>query len=325
MSRMLNNNDKSNEQAVLSSPKPSIKRNLFGIRLNHEQLKEDLKEMVKEQMETKKYKWNFDFEALKPLAQAPAAPSSRKLFSEDSTESSIRFKWAKINTIYSSSDPEMAMSTFDKTELGYAKNYNFIMSDGEEDEEEDDDALAIPQFYKHQRKMKLNEEKNRLKYLKPTRPSSAMSERIDSARGFEPIFKFAQKSNLPKTNTKKQQPRKTTKIAKPKAVKRANQTSLALSPSTQNLIITFSENRKDTLRSAQHVRTRSRLTQANANQAKKSPVGASASSAFAPAEQNLKQQTLLDMFKQRKRRNSATIANEKLIATSSRSASHCLV
>ena len=322
------NNDKSNEQSVLGSPKPSIKRNLFGIRLNHEQLKEDLKEMVKEQMEAKKYKWNFDFEALKPLAQAPAAPSSRKLFSEDSTESSIRFKWAKVNAIYSSTEPEMAMSTFDKTELNYVKDYNFIVSDGEEDEEEDDDALAIPQFYKHQRKMKLNEEKNRLQYLKTTRPSSAKSERIDSARGFEPIFKYAQKSALQRANSKKQQPRKTTKLAKPKAVKRANQTSLALSPSTQNLIITFSENRKDTLRSAQHVRTRSRLTQANANQAKKSVpvVGiASASSAFAPAEQNLKQQTLLDMFKQRKRRNSATIANEKLIATSSRSASHCLV
>ena len=337
-----------NEQS--SSPKPPTKRNLFGIRLNHDQLKEDLKEMVKEQMESKKYKWNFDFETLKPLANRSSSntslgasasqqsKTSRKLFSNDRQDAAnIRFKWAKVNTLYSTSDKEMGASSFDKDELAYSArkyNYNFNLSDDDNDEEEeDDDALAIPQFYKYQRQMKLNEDRNRLKYLnlncaelKSNRPSSALSERIESTRSFEPIFKFAmtkQKSTSPTAATTQPKAKKTTvkkanKVVKPKAVKRTNQGSLVLSPSTQNLIITFSENRKDTLRSAQHVRTRARI----ACPAKKCPetpvstnrtVQASATSAFVPAKtDNLKQQTLLDLFKQRKRRNSCTVANDKL-------------
>ena len=180
--------------------------------------------------------------------------------------------------------------------------------------------------------MKLNEDRNRLKYLnlncpelKSNRPSSALSERIEPTRSFEPIFKFAmtkQKSTSPTAATqpkaKKTTVKKANKVVKPKAVKRTNQGSLVLSPSTQNLIITFSENRKDTLRSAQHVRTRARI----ACPAKKCPetpvstnrtVQASATSAFVSTKtDNLKQQTLLDLFKQRKRRNSCTMANDKL-------------
>lgn len=43
----------------------SIKRNLFGIRLNHEQLKQDLSKILRKELEFQKQKWNFDFEALK--------------------------------------------------------------------------------------------------------------------------------------------------------------------------------------------------------------------------------------------------------------------
>jgi hypothetical protein len=49
----------------------------------------------------------------------------------------------------------------------------------EEEEEEEDEALAVPQFYKYQRRLKINEEKNRIDYMSllmvPPAPSSSSS------------------------------------------------------------------------------------------------------------------------------------------------------
>ena len=61
----------------------NTKRNLFGIRLNHDQLKQDLKDMWKDQMERQKQNWNFDFEQLKPAANPTVAK---------------RFEWTQVNT-----------------------------------------------------------------------------------------------------------------------------------------------------------------------------------------------------------------------------------
>ena len=270
------------------------RRNLFGIRLNHDQLKQDLKDMWRDQIEQQKQRWNFDFETLRPTHVKSASQSN------DQNE---RFKWTRV-TYYAPGLPQssMAPSGFDRNEL-----FNNSQGDYEdyesETEQEDDDALAMPQFYKYQRRLKFNEpEPNRIKMMTitlsqaPARKSptivnerlaetdtkkSETSVKVDnetketstSQMTFEPIFKMALKNSQPSTlpatssssatNVEKKKPEaskkaskaSTTTVRRPKAIKRTQpinlqQSSLALSPSTQNLIITFSENRKDTLRSA---------------------------------------------------------------------------
>ena len=46
-----------------------IRRNLFGIRLNQEQLSHDVNNIWRDQVERQKRNWNFDFESLKPLGE----------------------------------------------------------------------------------------------------------------------------------------------------------------------------------------------------------------------------------------------------------------
>jgi len=313
----------------------SIKRNLFGIRLNHEQLKEDLKEMWKEQIEIQKYKWNFDFEKLKPTSSKQTASASSAL---------NRFKWTRVNTktqSYPNVD-EMQISAFNQDELVFMlkkkernQATNDMMDDEEtdEEEEEEDEALAIPQFYKYQRKMKLNENQHikRLNEEKKKKLSEEMNNLLMNKKKLQQQISAQQTSN--KKNVKTAKPsaiRKTNKVTlnkitqsqqpssnsihanqtaeqscssalirKPKPVKRMNQTSLILSPSTQNLIITFSENRKDTLRSAVHNHNLARSCNSAFETAKQDSQMATSSTA---SNDNMKQQTLLDLFKQRKKR-----------------------
>jgi hypothetical protein len=484
---------------------PAIKRNLFGIRLNHDQLKDDLKEMWREQVERQKVKWNFDFETLKPLADTTNQKKSintniktnQKSNNEENSKKTTTnttnsgFKWVKVKTLdingqennvkaaaaavvtptpkakiniaktnaTSSSKPsglgEYAKTTLDQRELKIArqrvmprnsKNFNIFndfkqqsqsqhngdVEEEEEEEEEEDEALAVPQFYKYQRRLKINEEKNRIDYMSllmappapssasastaatttnsnfqqqkqqqetpvrvrlslspiakakspkynkstTTTPTSTKSPSLNSSKTFEPIFKFAitKSSSTPTTQTTaKASSKKLTintdintsltlpcakvgepVIQRPKPIKRTHTSqlsSLALSPSTQNLIITFSENRKDTLRSAaqqqqqqQHQQvsktsmvapsvgtSSSRSTHHQIIQKRtqkvlkpkrtKQQIKASALSAFTSTKSGetlvatasalktnlndkMKQQSLLDLFKQRKRRNS---------------------
>jgi hypothetical protein len=64
-------NDEEKKKTTPQSPPPVVvKRNLFGIRLDHTQLNRDLKEMWQEQIERQKVQWNFDFEKLKPVTTA---------------------------------------------------------------------------------------------------------------------------------------------------------------------------------------------------------------------------------------------------------------
>lgn len=181
----------------LSTVESSIKRNLFGIRLNHDQLNRDLKEMWKEQIEKQKLQWNFDFEKLRPVG----ARHSKSLNQNISLpEVSNRYEWIKVNTYYGPNlqsislpthlldsslvSSDMAVSAFDKEEIDYEhslhqksqqeESYDEELS--EEEEEEEDDALAVPQFYKFQRRHKLNENQSRLNIsnFSPVRSSSML-------------------------------------------------------------------------------------------------------------------------------------------------------
>jgi len=63
----------------------SVRRNLFGIRLNHDQLKQDLNDMWKDQIDRQNQSWGFDFQKLKPL-------------DNKDSKSSERFEWTKVQT-----------------------------------------------------------------------------------------------------------------------------------------------------------------------------------------------------------------------------------
>lgn len=196
---------------------PNLKRNLFGVSLNQDQLKQDLHSMWKEQIEVQKVKWNFDFETLKPIES-----------------NSNRFEWTKCQ-VEDKTSSEYTSTLLDESDKVILDKENLNSKK----------CSDIPQFYKQQRSLKL----------------------IDNIAS---VVKKEDENEL----------------VKPKPVKSTKATkSLGLSQ-----IITFSENRKDTLRSA--------------NAASK--VAKSTNSAFTSKSEknsdNMKQQSLLDMFKQRKRR-----------------------
>lgn len=193
----------------------STKRNLFGVRLNHDQLKQDLTEMSREQLDFQKQKWNFDFETLKPLT---------------TTTTSNNFDWKKLNAENPVNyiQAEIVITTLDE----------FCSEDEEEDK--NDKALLVPAFYKLQRVQKMKE-------------SAKLC-----------IKKFIQLA--------------TTCAAKPPKPKNKKPTTTATSKKNKSintqLIITFSENRKDTLRSSRN-----------------------------NSETNLKQPTILSSFQLRKKKN----------------------
>ena len=336
---------RSEDNAPLTESSPNLnnfnstRRNLFGIRLNHDQLKQDLKEMWKEQIERQKREWNFDFEKLKPISSSS---------SHSSSSNNLRFEWNKVNTktsqVVSSSLPgSIVLSTFDQDEIeqrgvrrrvisGERRRTNY--SDHEEDEqdseeeEEDDEALAIPTFYKYQRRQKLNEEQNRLKFMftfsspRMTKSNASSSSVIipSSAikKNVKKVFKTAKKGpNLVPSNK-----------SKIKVLKNVQHQTPGTSGESKNLIITFSENRKDTLRSAVSSATpksntisaflqksvkksqhESEPSQCASVMVKPTAKASSSSSlntlSVSSSSSNMKQQSLLDMLKQRKRKNSA--------------------
>jgi hypothetical protein len=434
MSRMLATNIDAANQTLTENNNNNninIKRNLFGIRLNHDQLKDDLKEMWREQVERQKVKWNFDFETLKPLADTTNQKKALNVINNNNNNSennkTSNFKWTKVKTLdingqenaaninitkvanakstkvvlgpsakSTMSSCEYAKTSLDQRELKIArqrimprnsKNFNIFNDfkqqaksindiengEEEEEEEEEDEALAVPQFYKQQRRLKLNEEKTRIDYMsllmvpqqqqqqqqqqqrlslspitKPKSPKIKTASPLNSSKTFEPIFKFKSTTKSPNnktlttTTTTSSPPKDTVVIQRPKPIKRTHANQLT-SPSTQNLIITFSENRKDTLRSAvqQQQQTNKKVLAPPASnhhqivqkrtqkilkpkrtrqQIKASTMSAFTSTAASVAitrgasalktclNDKMKQQSLLDLFKQRKRRNS--LSNE---------------
>lgn len=383
MSRMLSNSimDTTAVNENSSSMLPPIKRNLFGMRLNHDQLKDDLNKMWKEQVDRQKLKWNFDFDSLKPLHDATNHAKSKSVAAAnqvDQENSTSNFKWTKVKTTdqenanivnklartsresiahVTSKFSEYSRTTLDRKELSLARKpkqqpRNFeifndfkqrnmkphcqvVHVDAESSEEEEDEALAVPQFYKYQRRLKINEQKHRQLMsidrtpLKVEATINRTPVKSESTILFEPIFKIAPKTAcsaastpLKTKSTKTATTPKSTALVKPKPVKRDN-TQTTLSPNTQNLIITFSENRKDTLRSAaakpsnidsnnkHHELIQKRTQKILKPKRSKQKIKASALSAFTStlnarnetASDKMKQQSLLDLFKQRKRRD----------------------
>ena len=197
----------------------STKRNLFGVRLNHDQLKQDLTEMSREQLDFQKQKWNFDFETLKPLTTT--------------SNNNNNFDWKKLNAENPVNyiQAEIVITTLDE----------FCSEDEEEEvvEDKNDKALLVPAFYKLQRVQKMKE-------------SAKLC-----------IKKFIQLATTCAA-----------KPPKPKNKKPTTTTSKKNKSINTQLIITFSENRKDTLRSSRN-----------------------------NSETNLKQPTILSSFQLRKKKN----------------------
>lgn len=270
----------------------STRRNLFGIRLNHDQLAQDLKDMWQESIDRQNQNWGFDFQKLKPLEKPQAIEKKQQ-----SPQKQSRFEWSKVSTKMTKfyNETEMKAATFDKQELLP------MNSDYETEEEEEDDALVIPTFYKYQRRQKINEEQNRLKLIsqltkaqsKATKGSSNAFSKMNNSAGnnkmvHKPSARKAISSSSSSSSTQKKTPLKRS------AIKCGN----------KSLILTFSENRKDTLRSAATTVTMATSSQAAAcknlsDMFEKSASELEHSSAF---KQPLKQQSLLDMLKQRKRK-----------------------
>ena len=404
MTRMLSSNNNDSNQSPSNN---NIRRNLFGTRLNHDQLKDDLKDLWKEQVERQKLKWNFDFETLKPLADSTNHKSTQ--------DAKPQFKWTKVKTITPlannnnnnntdqenlcakvcpappSSTPlksklaqklsssgsitavtkkthvvaEYAQTTLEQRELRIAgqrrrlsSKANFdIFSDfkatppppppaatqddeeADEEEEEEDEALAVPQFYKQQRRLKLHETHHSLNLNNNNNNSRSLATQtavasLSKSVAFQPIFKMKKicsssastcetPHKITSTTTAINQATASTVLKKETSSASEScccSTPLyrpkALSPATQNLIITFSENRKDTLRSAAKAKRSSQLlTQTRApkvlkptkkKQLQKQRTQLSAFTATvsnAKNSDNMKQQSLLDLFKQRKRRH----------------------
>ena len=231
----------------ISSPNKNTKRNLFGIRLNHDQLNRDLKEMWKDQIERQKQQWNFDFEKLKPVNLNRSAKSLNDLSLNDSN----RYDWIRVNTYYgpqingyspsiqsislpnhlldtSLENTDFVVSAFDKSEIDYEhklykseSQIDDVHLETETEEEEEDEALAVPQFYKYQRRLKLIKEKKENKEVKESKKVAKLPSKVTKPRR---ILTRRTRRNSTGSNEGKKL--------------------------TQSLIITFSENRKETLRSA---------------------------------------------------------------------------
>lgn len=189
----------------MNSPLRLGTRNLFGIRLNQDQLTRDLTTIWKDQVERQKRNWNFDFETLQPI--------------NDSNTTQIDY--------YSCSSPIRQIKRFEWTQVRLKPQINSRKCELNE-VEEFDEALVVPHFYQHQRVEKMHKEiiQNEQMRLKQVR--------------LKAVAKVQGKTGQVADAEKLAVSAKTKKVSKRKK-------QSAIVPS---LIITFSENRKDTLRSA---------------------------------------------------------------------------
>ncbi len=184
----------------------NTRRNLFGTRLNTDQLKTELTTIWKDQCERQKRNWNFDFELLKPVTAGSAVNDSFCGCSSPIRQIR-RFEWTQVQV------------SARKKEFGMAPSS--VQCDSEEEEE--DGELVVPQFYQQQRVAKMKKEVERLRQVR-----------------MDVVAKLQQ-----------QQVVETVRIKK--VTKKKVEDELA-----SGLIITLSENRKDTLRSAKVAGKRAR-------------------------------------------------------------------
>ena len=222
---------------------------------------------------------------------------------------------------------ELKSTVFDKQEIN---NSDY---ETESEEEEFDDALAIPTFYKYQRIQKINEEQNRLKYIQLSQnannakisqtPKTNQKTAISQNFSKNAFTKLNNSNNSKILNLKKMGKMKNNVLHRPNPRKLI--TSNSNSNSMQkNLIITFSENRKDTLRSAVSTCPTTSKSSELSDILQRTVGGLENSKINKKNEENtcsafkqpLKQKSLLDMLKQRKRKNSSNLEkSEKSLET----------
>lgn len=236
----------SSSQPQQPNPMPSIKRNLFGCRLDHEELHADLQQMLAEQRRVKSAQWSFDFETLKPMTGG-------------------RVQWRRVRVPIKPSSNTNSPTQQDRDDEKYLMISTTESDDDEEhdDDEEDDEALAVPEFYKRQRRLKLAEvDKNRMNVLANTanqvasnnqpqktlsNSNSSTSASATSSSGAEnqqPANKLKISVNNNNNNTNKQNVQHCAVQATP-VKPRVSRPSRKLAQFDQlGKILTFSENRK---------------------------------------------------------------------------------
>ena len=129
----------------------------------------------------------------------------------------------KLTSFYN--ETELKPSTFDKQEL------LTLSSDYETEEEEEDDALAIPTFYKYQRRAKLNEEHNRLKLISHL-ASSVKKSAANSVRT-NAFSKMNNSSSSGKSLAASTGKKKTAKMQRPSA-RKLDSTNVQHCPTTRD-------------------------------------------------------------------------------------------
>lgn len=169
--RMLNGESSSSSSTSQNDDRSSIKRNLFGCRLDHEQLQSDLQQMFAEQRRVKSAQWSFDFETLRPIQGGRVSWRKVKVSNnmsdekENPTPNPTIAKPDEIKTKPEEKKFNIYASTEISVLIGSDEDYD------DEEEEEEDEALAVPEFYKRQRRLKLVEvDKNRLNVLNNAAP-----------------------------------------------------------------------------------------------------------------------------------------------------------
>ena len=116
--------------------KSALNRNLFGVRLDHEQLRHDLNELKREHIEAMSQKWSFNFETFEPLK---------------AVNSNLNYEW---------------VSTRADNINKFSKSFDAGLSD---DDQENDGVRDTPRFYKQQRVTKLSDAKTRSVSLSPVK------------------------------------------------------------------------------------------------------------------------------------------------------------
>ena len=126
------------KQTISPERKSSLNRNLFGVRLDHEQLRHDLNELKREHIETMSQKWSFNFETFEPLK---------------AVNSNLNYEWVSTR-----------VDNINK----FSKSFDAGLSD---DDQENDGVRDTPKFYIQQRVRKLGDAKTRSVSLSPVKAS----------------------------------------------------------------------------------------------------------------------------------------------------------
>lgn len=326
-----------------------VKRNLFG-RLNHDLLKSDLNEMWKETKERQKMRWNFDFDTLRPLNASNTSHSN-----QIQANTQTRYEWSFVDT----NDDAQKVPEFYKTNhLNYKSRHTMsskrlsprsankfsLSASGNSirnyalhfascmqkptSASGSSDIVSNLLFKNDMVDSVVQKSPNKMMKLSKLMNSDDDSDECESEVGsgdekVAPVgvveVATVPENSVPAiftmtlrqtTLTKKKAPTTNTASRSPRSKS---------VPGLPSLIITHSENRKDTLRSAKNSSgtgcQQQRQSRRNSQRTK---------TTSSVSVDDLKQQSLLDMLKQRKRRNvDQQVACDKAAASLPNSVHNC--